>query len=112
MSKKQLLRIGDPMLFSTLNPGFGMEKSASGINMPDNISESCSEILDQQHCEKVKNFYFLAVSRIRDILIRIRIWDTCLRIMDSAPDAAVYIIDFQDANKNLFFSRFSAYFTF
>jgi hypothetical protein len=76
MSKKQLLRIGDPMLFSTLNPGFGMEKSGSGINMPDYIFESCAfftpvsprsrvkiirfrdKHLDQQHCKQIKTFTY------------------------------------------------------
>jgi hypothetical protein len=43
---------------------------------------------------------FLAVLRIHDILVWIRIRgsaDPCLRLMD--PDPAIFVIDLQDANK-------------
>jgi hypothetical protein len=48
---------------------------------------------------------------IRDILVRIRIHgsgDPCLWPMD--PDPAIFVLDLQDANKNLFMLNFSAYY--
>ncbi len=33
--------------------------------------------------------------------------DPCLCLMDTSPDPAIFIIDLQDAEKTIFFSKFS-----
>ncbi len=45
----------------------------------------------------------LAVLRIRGILVRIRIRGKVLRLMDPAPDHAIFVVVLQDANKKLSF---------
>jgi hypothetical protein len=50
------------------------------------------------------------VLRIHEILVRIRIGDLYLRLMDpnpdSDPDPAIFVSDLQDVNKKVFFSYY------
>jgi hypothetical protein len=55
---------------------------------------------------KSKCQLFLAVLWIRAILVRIWIREPCLLPLDPDQDSAIFVLDLQDANKKLFFSKF------
>ncbi len=83
--------------FNCWNGCFLSLKSAEIYDLWSSSSSSCCNRHQFQQCCGSRTFWYGSGSRYAD---------SCLWLMDLDPDAAFYVIDLQDANKNLFKKKF------